>query len=204
MSIDDRLRGGRVKLLRAIADKARGLVDRFTNAFRSAPADDTRQNVKHGLDLSLLDRALGRDPREKKITGRRLQFRTVYWWSIDFLKDNVKHGLDLSLLDRALGRDPREKKITGRRLQFRTVYWWSIDFLKDKLSVKQPFFRMRSGGVYTLQMYASGPRKGQFTGAFVRVDKDRRPVKVRKAWRRDRREHIANLGARATPAMSEA
>jgi hypothetical protein len=160
MSIDDRLRGGRVKLLRAIADKARGLVDRFTNAFRSAPADDTRQNVKHGLDLSLLDRALGRDPREKKITGRRLQFRTVYWWS--------------------------------------------IDFLKDKLSVKQPFFRMRSGGVYTLQMYASGPRKGQFTGAFVRVDKDRRPVKVRKAWRRDRREHIANLGARATPAMSEA
>jgi len=59
----------------------------------------------------------------------------------------------------------------------RTVYRWTQELIRQRLGEGKPF-RMKSGGVYVMHP----------SGAFVRMDKDRRPVKERKRARREARQ----------------
>jgi len=76
-------------------------------------------------------------------------------------------------------RKEEEKKVTGRRVpKFATFY--GIEETADRLKrSKERFFRMRSGGVYAVAVNKAGEPTH-----FLRVDKDSRPPKVRKHWRR--------------------
>lgn len=66
--------------------------------------------------------------------------------------------------------------------------------MAERLSKKTPFFKMQGGGVYACAVNKEG--EGIY---FIRVDKDRRPVKIRKRERRNIRAYkeamIANAGA---------
>ncbi len=68
----------------------------------------------------------------------------------------------------------------SRDLGWRLVYIYSAARLRPLLKARQPF-RMNGGGVYALAD----------SGAFLRLDKDRRSRKERKRERRLAREHKA-------------
>ena len=70
---------------------------------------------------------------------------------------------------------------TGRRAKIRTVFVWTQDFLKNTPALKDQdvkAFESRSGAKYAMH-----PKHG----AFVRLDKDRRSPKERKAAKRQER-----------------
>ncbi len=84
-----------------------------------------------------------------------------------------------------------DKPLTGRRAQVRRIFVWSAAgeagaWLRKQLKIA-PAFRMQSGGTYTMQTVRDSSGKRVLTGAFVRVDKDRRSVKERKRARRELR-----------------
>lgn len=78
------------------------------------------------------------------------------------------------------------REVTGRRAaRYGTVL--HVDDVAARLSDKKPFFKMRSGGVYAVGLARN--RKGKVVPCnFIRYDKDRRPVKLRKRMRRAARK----------------
>ena len=71
-----------------------------------------------------------------------------------------------------------DNTITGRRARFRQVVWkWSADVVLKHFSTGE--FRMRGGDLYRLDPKGSG--------AFFRIDKDRRTPKQRRADAKQRR-----------------
>jgi hypothetical protein len=71
---------------------------------------------------------------------------------------------------------------TGRRARFRTVFAWSQDFLNTTPALKDQkvkAFQSVSGAKYAMH---------PTSGSFVRLDKDRRSPKERKAAKRAARE----------------
>ena|SRR2546422_5424246 len=77
---------------------------------------------------------------------------------------------------------------TGRRAKIRTIFMWTQDFLRKTPVLKDQAvkaFESRSGAKYAMHTAS---------GAFVRIDKDRRSPKARKAANRAeraRREALA-------------
>ena len=82
--------------------------------------------------------------------------------------------------------DARATVATGPQKGRRARILWSTQTLAGKLKDGQAF-RMRSGGVYRVAK----------AGNFVRLDKDRRPVRLRKKMRRIARYIRANQQAYA-------
>lgn len=71
-------------------------------------------------------------------------------------------------------------KVSGRRAKFRRVYQYNQGVVRKHLPEGQNVFLMKSGGGYAME-----PK----SGAFVRVDKDRRSKKERQRARREARAH---------------
>ena len=70
-----------------------------------------------------------------------------------------------------------DKPITGRRTRFHQVVWkWSADVVLKQFRTA---FRMRGGDLYCLDPKGSG--------AFIRMDKDRRTPKERRKAAQQRR-----------------
>lgn len=66
---------------------------------------------------------------------------------------------------------------TGRRARSRTVRFYSTELVRKYVDPERPVFRMGDGTPYAQHE----------SGAFVRMNKDRRPVKERKRARREAR-----------------
>lgn len=83
------------------------------------------------------------------------------------------------------------KAVTSRRARrFGTILY--LDDVAAFLSAAKPFFKMRSGGTYavrTTRKLVDGKMQDVPTN-FIRVDKDRTPLKQRKRMRRAAR-HLA-------------
>ena len=69
-----------------------------------------------------------------------------------------------------------------RRAQ-QSIRLYNSEDVAKTLTEAQPFFKMYSGGVYAVAL-----NKFNKPANFLRMDKDRRPVKERKAARRAARE----------------
>ena len=68
-----------------------------------------------------------------------------------------------------------DKPITGRRTRFHQVVWkWSANVVLKHFSTND-YFRMRGGDLFRLDPKGSG--------AFIRIDKDRRTPKERRRAR---------------------
>ena len=68
-----------------------------------------------------------------------------------------------------------DKQISGRRARFRRVIWkWSADVVLKHFSTND-YFRMRGGDLFRLDPKGSG--------AFIRIDRDRRTPKERRRAR---------------------
>ncbi len=81
-------------------------------------------------------------------------------------------------------RSAKPRYTWPEKILMETVY--RVADVAAVLSEKQPFFKMRSGGTFAIAMKRN--RKGELAPAnFIRVDKDRRPWRERKAMRRQAR-----------------
>lgn len=74
----------------------------------------------------------------------------------------------------------------GRRAG-RKAFQWNPGLMAGFLSKEKPMFQMKSGGVYAVAVRTRLDGKEEVTH-FIRVDKDHRPRKVRKALRRAARQ----------------
>lgn len=84
-----------------------------------------------------------------------------------------------------------DRPLNGRRANARRGTILFLDDTAAQLSEKKPFFKMRSGGTYAVATRPVLQDDGKFEDVpthFIRVDKNRTPLKKRKRTRRAARQ----------------